>query len=69
MASRSSSDLTGGAWIDVENLETVHARPGYDIVTTINLDLQDVAENALYRQLSKSNAHHGCVVVDGGAHR
>jgi cell division protein FtsI (penicillin-binding protein 3) len=55
--------LTGGAWIDVENLETVHARPGYDIVTTIDLDLQDVAENALYRQLSKSNAHHGCVVV------
>jgi len=55
--------LTGGAWIDIENLETVHARPGYDIVTTINLDLQDVAEHALYRQLSKSNAHHGCVVV------
>ncbi len=55
--------LTGGAWIDVENLETVHARPGYNVVTTINLDLQDVAEHALYRQLSKSNAHHGCVVV------
>ncbi len=55
--------LTGGAWIDVENLETVHARPGNDIVTTINLDLQDVAEHALYRQLSKHNAHHGCVVV------
>jgi cell division protein FtsI (penicillin-binding protein 3) len=55
--------LTGGAWIDVDNLETVHARPGFDIVTTIDLDLQDVAENALYRQLSKHNAHHGCAVV------
>jgi cell division protein FtsI (penicillin-binding protein 3) len=55
--------LTGGAWIDVDNLETVHARPGHDIVTTIDLDLQDAAENALYKQLSRHKAHHGCAVV------
>jgi cell division protein FtsI (penicillin-binding protein 3) len=55
--------LTGGAWIDVDNLENIRARHGHDIVTTIDLDLQDVAENALYRQLSKHGAHHGCVVV------
>ena len=55
--------LTGGAWIDVDNLETVHARPGNDIVTTIDLDLQDAAENALYKQLTKHKAHHGCAVV------
>ncbi len=55
--------LTGGAWIDVDNLETVHARPGDDIVTTIDLDLQDATENALYKQLSKHKAHHGCAVV------
>jgi cell division protein FtsI (penicillin-binding protein 3) len=55
--------LTGGAWIDVDNLETIHARPGYNVITTIDLDLQDVAENALYRQLTKHNAHHGCAVV------
>jgi len=55
--------LTGGAWIDVDNLETVHARPGHDIVTTIDLDLQDAAENALYKQLIRHKAHHGCAVV------
>ncbi len=55
--------LTGGAWIDVDNAENIHARPGYDIVTTIDLDLQDAAENALYRQLEKHRAHHGCAVV------
>lgn len=55
--------LTGGAWIDVDNLESVHARPGHDIVTTIDLDLQDATENALYKQLSKHKAHHGCAVV------
>ncbi len=55
--------LTGGAWIDVDNLESVLARPGHDIVTTIDLDLQDAAENALYKQLSRHKAHHGCAVV------
>ncbi len=55
--------LTGGAWIDVDNLESVHARPGYDVVTTIDLDLQDAAENALYKQLARHKAHHGCAVV------
>mgnify|MGYP001764372066 FL=1 len=55
--------LTGGAWIDVDNLETVHARPGHDIVTTIDLDLQDATENALYKQLARHKAHHGCAVV------
>ncbi len=55
--------LTGGAWIDVDNLESVHARPGYNVVTTIDLDLQDAAENALYKQLAKHKAHHGCAVV------
>lgn len=55
--------LTGGAWIDVDNLETVHARPGDDIVTTIDLDLQDATEDALYTQLMKHKAHHGCAVV------
>jgi cell division protein FtsI (penicillin-binding protein 3) len=55
--------LTGGAWIDVDNLESVHARAGHDIVTTIDLDLQDATENALYKQLSRHKAHHGCAVV------
>lgn len=55
--------LTGGAWIDVDNLETVHARPGDDIVTTIDLDLQDATEDALYSQLMRHKAHHGCAVV------
>jgi cell division protein FtsI (penicillin-binding protein 3) len=55
--------LTGGAWIDVDNPENVHTRPGHDIVTTIDIDLQDVAESALYRQLLSNNADHGCVVV------
>lgn len=36
---------------------------GADIVTSINVNIQDVAENSLMRQLKKSRADWGCVVL------
>ena len=36
---------------------------GNDIVTSINVNIQDVAENSLHRQLSKHSADWGCVVL------
>jgi cell division protein FtsI (penicillin-binding protein 3) len=55
--------LTGGDWITVNNGESVQPKDGYDIVTTIDIDLQDVASSALESQLRKYNAHHGCAVL------
>jgi cell division protein FtsI (penicillin-binding protein 3) len=55
--------LTGGDWIPVEGSESVDVRDGNDIVTTIDIDLQDVASSALENQLRKHNADHGCAVV------
>jgi cell division protein FtsI (penicillin-binding protein 3) len=55
--------LTGGDWIVVDNGESVESKDGYDIVTTIDIDLQDVASSALENQLRKHNAHHGCAVL------
>ncbi len=55
--------LTGGDWITVENPNSVESRDGNDVVTTLDLDLQDVASTALYNQLKKNNAHHGCAVL------
>ena len=55
--------LTGGDWIDVDDASSVEARDGNDIITTIDIDLQDVASSALRNQLKKHNAHHGCAVV------
>lgn len=55
--------LTGGDWITVDGANSVESRDGNDVVTTIDIDLQDVAETALKYQLMKHNAHHGCVVV------
>jgi cell division protein FtsI (penicillin-binding protein 3) len=55
--------LTGGDWIAVEDENTVQSRDGNDIITTIDIDLQDVAESALMKQLQLHDAHHGCAVL------
>jgi cell division protein FtsI (penicillin-binding protein 3) len=55
--------LTGGDWITVENANSEESVDGNDVVTTIDLDLQDVASSALLSQLRKHDAHHGCAVV------
>ena len=55
--------LTGGDWIAVDEGESIDSKDGNDIVTTIDVDLQDVASSALENQLRKHNAHHGCAVL------
>jgi len=55
--------LTGGDWITVDVAGSVQPKDGNDIVTTIDVDLQDVASSALMTQLKKHNAHHGCAIV------
>ena len=53
----------GNIWIPVNDANEVEPQNGYDVVTTIDIDIQDVAENALLNQLERHNAHHGCVVL------
>jgi len=55
--------LTGGDWITVNDGESIESKDGNDIVTTIDVELQDVASTALENQLRKHNAHHGCAVL------
>jgi len=55
--------LTGGDWITVGDASSVESRDGNDVVTTLDIDLQDVATTALINQLRKHNAHHGCAVL------
>jgi len=55
--------LTGGDWITVDGPNSVESRDGNDVVTTLDLDLQDVASTALLNQLRKNNADHGCAVL------
>ena len=55
--------LTGGDWITVDGPNSVESRDGNDVVTTLDLDLQDVASTALLGQLRKNGADHGCAVL------
>ncbi len=55
--------LAGGTWMPVDGGEGLDPVPGSDVHTTIDMNLQDVADDALAEQLRKNGAHHGCVVV------
>lgn len=53
----------GNLWIPLRDANEVEPKNGYDVVTTLDVDIQDVAENALLKQLSRHHAHHGCAVL------
>ena len=55
--------LTGGVWMPIDDGQGVDPAPGSDIHTTIDINLQDVADAALEAQLRKHGAQYGCVVV------
>jgi cell division protein FtsI (penicillin-binding protein 3) len=55
--------LNGDVWMPMNDRNEIEPRDGEDIITTVDVNLQDVAENALLRQLVSQNAHHGTVVV------
>ncbi|KPK84373.1 MAG: hypothetical protein AMS27_10150, partial [Bacteroides sp. SM23_62_1] len=53
----------GNIWIPVSDKNEVEPKDGYDVISTIDIDLQDVAENALLDQLKIHQAHHGCAIL------
>lgn len=54
---------TGGVWVPLNDGTTIDPKDGKDIVTTIDVNYQDVAESALLKQLLKHEAHHGTAVL------
>ncbi len=55
--------IAGGIWMPIEDENEIEPEDGSDIITTIDINIQDVAENALLEQLTKQDADHGCVVL------
>lgn len=55
--------ISGGATIPLDGREEIVPQPGHDIYTTLNIELQDVAEAALERTLKHHGAGHGCVIL------
>ncbi len=55
--------IAGGTWKPVFDGTNVKAIDGLDIKTTIDINLQDVAETSLYNAMHQHNADEGTVVV------
>ncbi len=54
--------IYGGQWKLIEHNQ-VEPEDGYDVYTTIDVNIQDIAHHALLKQLETYKADHGCAVV------
>ena len=56
--------IAGGTYIPVEGYE-IESENGKDIVTTLDVNIQDIAENALLKGMLDNEAEHGtCIVME-----
>ncbi|MCO6499496.1 MAG: transpeptidase family protein [Vicingus serpentipes] len=60
---RLEQKIAGGVWMPVNESEGSEPEDGSDVYTTIDVNIQDVAEHALLNQLEAHQADHGCVVL------
>ncbi|MGB1308427.1 MAG: penicillin-binding protein [Oceanihabitans sp.] len=52
-----------GQWKPIVDYNQIEPKDGYDVYTTIDVNIQDIAHHALLKQLELYEAEHGCVVV------
>jgi len=55
--------IAKGQWKPIRDINEVDPQDGYDVISTIDVFIQDIAHHALLKQLTDYEADHGCVVV------
>lgn len=60
---RLKQKIAAGQWKPVYDNNEIEPQDGYDIVSTINVNIQDIAHHALLKQLEYYEADHGSVIV------
>ena len=55
--------IAQGQWKPIDDSNEREPKDGYDVVSTININIQDIAHHALLKQLETYQADHGCTVV------
>ena len=60
---RLKQKIAGDVWRPINDDSEVESKDGSDLYTTIDINIQDVAEHALLKTLVKNNASYGCVVL------
>ncbi len=55
--------ISKGQWKPIRDENEIEPQDGYDVISTIDVYMQDIAHHALLKQLIEYEADHGCVVV------
>ncbi|RTY84000.1 penicillin-binding protein 2 [Flavobacterium sp. ZB4P23] len=55
--------IAKGQWKPIRDVNEVDPQDGYDVISTIDVYIQDIAHHALLKQLELYQADHGSVVV------
>ncbi|MEJ5992806.1 penicillin-binding protein [Pedobacter sp. Du54] len=55
--------ISGGVWVPIDNELEIAPKDGADIISTIDINMQDLAQSALEQRLKETNAHHGVVII------
>jgi cell division protein FtsI (penicillin-binding protein 3) len=55
--------VSGGVWIPINDENEIEPENGKDIIATLDVNIQDVAEDALHKALVKHNAQYGTAVL------
>jgi len=60
---RLKQKIANNQWKPIGWDNIIEPKDGYDLVSTIDINIQDIAHHALLAQLEKYKADHGCVIV------
>lgn len=60
---RMKQKIAKGQWRPISDSNEKDPIDGKDVLTTINVNIQDIAHHSLLKQLEYYHAEHGCVVV------
>jgi cell division protein FtsI (penicillin-binding protein 3) len=55
--------IAGGVWKPIDEDDEFMLEDGSDVISTIDINIQDVASNSLMNSLKKHGAEHGCLVL------
>lgn len=55
--------IAGNVWKPINNENELEPKNGSDLYTTIDINIQDVAQQALISSLIKNEASHGCAIL------
>lgn len=55
--------ISGDVWMPVNDGSQIEPKDGLTIVSTLNIDVQDVAQTALKAAVDSNGANHGCAIL------